>query len=165
MSGVNVKSFRKYSLILAETFDAWRVVPRLVLILYALMVVDLYTWFKAIPTIQVMRCDAALVEILKNSGMDIDKATELACKTSDVVGGPTSSQSAFVTTIIGLSTGIFGLYASTGRRWENGLPSDLDNKNSPPRPNNRNDDPPPEPSDGLDDSGKARVIGDDGPQF
>lgn len=164
MSGVNVKTFRKYSLVLAETFDAWRVVPRLVLILYALMVVDLYTWFKAIPTIQVTRCDAALVEILKNSGMDIDRATELACTASDVVGGPTSSQSAFVTTIIGLSTGIFGLYASTGRRWENGLPSDLDNRNSPPRPN-RNDDPPPRPDDGPDDSGGARVIGDDGPTF
>lgn len=164
MSGVSVKSFRKYSLILAETFDAWRVVPRLVLILYALMVVDLYTWFKSIPTIQVMRCDAALIEILRSGGMDVDKATDLACNTSDVVGGPTSSQSAFVTTIIGLSTGIFGLYASTGRRWENGLPSDIDNKNNQRQPD-RDDDPPPKPSNGPDDSGNARVIGDDGPTF
>jgi hypothetical protein len=164
MSGVNVKAFRKYSLVLAETFDAWRVVPRLVLILYALMVVDLYTWFKAIPTIQVTRCDAALIEILKTNGMDIDKATELACNTNDVVGGPTSSQSAFVTTIIGLSTGIFGLYASTGRRWENGLPSDLDNKNNP-KPDRNDDSPPPKPNSTTDDSGNARVVGDDGPTF
>ena len=66
--------------------------------------------------------------------MPLEQATELACKYADMIGGPTAAQSAFVTTIIGLSTGIFGLYTTTGRRWDGGMPNDLGNdfRNPPP---------------------------------
>jgi hypothetical protein len=64
------------------------------------------------------KCDAAILQIFTEAGMELEKAQKLACTVIDVVGGPTPAQSAFVTTIIGLSTGIFGLYASTGRKWD-----------------------------------------------
>lgn len=113
-------NIRKLSLQLAEAIDAWRVVPRMILVSYAWLVNQLYLWYTKIPTYVQEKCDAAVLQLFTDAGMAIDKAQQLACTVVDVVGGPTAAQSAFVTTIIGLSTGIFGLYASTGRKWEKG---------------------------------------------
>jgi len=113
---------RKISLQLAEAVDAWRLVPRLILVCYAWLVHELYLWYTKIPTYVQEKCDAAVIQLFVDAGMELAKAQQLACTVIDVVGGPTAAQSAFVTTIIGLSTGIFGLYASTGRRWDNTVP-------------------------------------------
>ena len=64
----------------AEQFDALRIVPRTVLILYAVFVGYVAMWFKSLPD-------------------------------------PTAPQSAFVSTIMGASVGVLGLYTSTGRNW------------------------------------------------
>jgi hypothetical protein len=127
-------NIRDLSLKLAEAVDAWRVVPRLVLICYAWLVYELYLWYTKIPTYVQERCDAAVIQIFVDSGMSIEKAQQLACTVIDVVGGPTAAQSAFVTTIIGLSTGIFGLYASTGRRWDKNAPEAPQIIVNPPAP-------------------------------
>lgn len=111
-------NIRKLSLQLAEAVDAWRVVPRLILVCYGWLVHELYLWYVKIPTYVQERCDAAVIQLFIDGGMALEKAQQLACTVIDVVGGPTAAQSAFVTTIIGLSTGIFGLYTSTGRRWD-----------------------------------------------
>jgi hypothetical protein len=110
-------NLRKTSLILAEAFDAWRVVPRLIIIGYSWLVVELYLWYKSIPTYIKQNCDSAVLKILIDDGETLLEASKIACSAVDVVGGPTAAQSAFVTTIIGLSAGIFGLYTSTGRKW------------------------------------------------
>jgi len=109
---------RKISLLLAEAVDAWRIVPRIVLVSYAWLVYQLYLWYTKIPTYVQEQCNADVLEMLVKTGLALDKARDLACSVMDVVGGPTAAQSAFVTTIIGLSTGIFGLYTATGRRWD-----------------------------------------------
>lgn len=140
--------FRKYSLALAESFDAWRVVPRMILVAYGLLVINLYQWFRDIPTYLVERCDAAVLQLLLNSNMSLDAATQMACQYADVIGGPTAAQSAFVTTIIGLSTGIFGLYTTTGRRWDGGMPSDINSDFK-------------QPSDNRDDSSPRVVTAND----
>ena len=114
---------RKTSLLLAEAFDAWRVVPRLILIGYSWLVVELYLWYKNIPTYIKQSCDDKTMEVLLKQGIELAKAASIACTTTDVVGGPTAAQSAFVTTIIGLSAGIFGLYTSTGRKWHDWQPT------------------------------------------
>ena len=111
-------NFRSISLIIAESVDAWRIIPRTILVLYSTLVFNLYLWFKSIPTYVQEQCDAATLRVLMESGMVMDDAKNIACYVVDVVGGPTAAQSAFVTTIIGLSTGIFGLYVATGRKWE-----------------------------------------------
>lgn len=126
---------RNTSLILAEAIDAWRVIPRLILIGYAWLVYQLYLWYKNIPTYVQERCDAAVLKIFLDAKMGLAEAQALACTVQDVVGGPTAAQSAFVTTIIGLSTGIFGLYTATGRKWEVWTPGKgvmVDNSLVPP---------------------------------
>lgn len=63
-------------------------------------------------------CDNPILDTLIGGGVDPDRAMELACTVSDVVGGPTTEQTIFVTGIIGLATAIFGLYVRTGRKWD-----------------------------------------------
>jgi hypothetical protein len=132
-----ISKFRKVSLVLAESFDAWRIAPRIMLLAYGALVINLYVWYKSIPTFIQQKCDAAVLKIFMDGGMDIHQAQQLACSIVDVVGGPTPAQSAFVTTIIGLSTGIFGLYTATGKRWDQTLPISpvsINNPNQPPSP-------------------------------
>lgn len=121
-------NFRKYSLALAESFDAWRIIPRAILIVYSALVLNLYLWFKSIPTFVQERCDAAMIKTLMEANISLEEARLLACSVVDVVGGPTAAQSAFVTTITGLSAGIFGLYTATGRKWDGGLPADINRR-------------------------------------
>jgi len=102
----------------AEIFDAWRVIPRIVLVLYSSLVFSLYLWYRSIPTFIKEECDNELVEILLSKSIELTEAQSVACTVVDIVGGPTMAQSTFVTTIIGLSTGIFGLYVATGRKWD-----------------------------------------------
>lgn len=111
--------FRKWSLIIAETIDAWRIIPRMLLFLYGLLVVNLYEWYKSIPTHLQTLCDPATLQIFISNGMNINQAKDYACHVVNVVGGPTTTQSVMVTTIIGLSTAIFGLYTATGKQWAN----------------------------------------------
>src|SRR3982751_2867844 len=109
-----MKRIRYNILMIAEAFDAWRVIPRLMLIAYGYLVFNLYIWYKNIPTYVQEKCDTAGMLALIAKGMSSIEAKQFACTVVDVVGGPTTAQSTFVTTIIGLSTGIFGLYTTTG---------------------------------------------------
>jgi hypothetical protein len=95
----------------------------MMLFCYGWLVFQLYIWFKSIPTYVQEKCDPAIITTALANHISFDQMRLLACTASGVVGGPTTAQSAFVTTIIGLSTGIFGLYTATGRRWEDFSPS------------------------------------------
>lgn len=119
---MTIPRIRQYVLLLAESFDAWRVIPRLMLLAYGYLVFNLYIWYKNIPTYVQEKCDANIVMQLLAEGMSKPEIKQFACTVGDVVGGPTAAQSTFVTTIIGLSTGIFGLYTATGRKWDNWEP-------------------------------------------
>jgi hypothetical protein len=121
---------------MAESFDAWRVVPRLMLMGYAFLVLHLYLWYKTIPTYVQEKCDAAVLQIFLNNKIPIDEAQKIACTVQDVVGGPTPAQTTLVTTIIGLTSIIFGFYTNSGRKWENGMPDDIKDKivTTPPPP-------------------------------
>lgn len=115
---MSIASVRQNILLLAEAFDAWRVIPRLMLLAYGYLVFNLYIWYKNIPTYVQEKCDSEIVNLLLAKGMAYPDIKQFACTVVDVVGGPTTAQSTFVTTIIGLSTGIFGLYTTTGRKWD-----------------------------------------------
>jgi hypothetical protein len=122
--GQTLLKLRYYSLIIAEGFDAWRITPRLMLMSYAALVLNLYLWYKTIPTYVQEKCDASVLQILIQNKMPVDDAQKISCTVDGVVGGPTPAQTTLVTTIIGLSSLIFGFYANSGRKWENGLPPD-----------------------------------------
>lgn len=120
---MSIASIRQNILLLAEAFDAWRVVPRLMIVAYGYLVFNLYIWYKNIPTYVEEKCDANVITVLLAKGMSSPEIKNFACTVVDVVGGPTAAQSTFVTTIIGLSTGIFGLYTATGRKWDGWEPN------------------------------------------
>lgn len=66
---------------LAEIIDAYRIVPRLLVLLYGAVCWTVTDWFMALPA-------------------------------------PTGPQAALVSTIWGAAAAWFGLYASTGRKWQ-----------------------------------------------
>ena len=101
----------------AEVFDAWRIIPRVFLLCYGIMVYQLYTWVKSLPTTEKVECNAEVVEALIKNNVDPVLINELACRTVEIVGGPTTAQASFAGAIIGLSTAIFAFYANTGRKW------------------------------------------------
>jgi len=104
--------YKKLSKI-SEILDNFRVIPRLLLAGYGFLVYKLYNWITSIPTYINEKCNEAMVEILIRSNIPIDKVHELSCTVDGVAGGPTLEQAALATTIIGLSTAIFGLYVNS----------------------------------------------------
>lgn len=147
---------------MAESFDAWRIMPRLVLIAYSILVMHLYLWYKTIPTYVQEKCDAAVLQIFLNNKTPIDEAQKIACTVQDVVGGPTPAQTTLVTTIMGLATLIFGFYTNSGRKWEGGMPDDV--KDTPPISIPFTPNPKPKPTirqkDGNND---GPIVGPNGP--
>lgn len=110
--------FIKKSLALAEVADAWRIVPRVLVALYGMLVYSLYTWYKSIETVELKECSESMLRTLIEYGADLEQAHEMACITVGVVGGPTTEQNIFVTGIIGLATAIFAFYVNSGRKWD-----------------------------------------------
>lgn len=113
-----MEKVKGWLLALAESFDAWRIIPRLMLFCYGYLVWSLFVWYKSIPQYVQTKCDGAILQILLEQGQTMAMARELACNIIGSTGGPTAEQTMFVTTIIGLSTGIFALYTTTGRQWQ-----------------------------------------------
>ena len=104
----------------AELIDAFRVVPRFILTLYGILIYQLYTWYTAIETTVQTKCDEAILKLLMDHGETLVAAQEVACYVADHVGGPTTAQTTFVTTIIGLATPMFAFYTNTGKKWKTG---------------------------------------------
>ena len=120
-------NFRRISLTLAESVDAWRIFPRLIIFMYTLLIMWVCTWYFAIPTYQVTHCDPTSMKIMTDSGIPIKDAIKYACNVTEITGGPSMAQTTFVSTIVGMAGLIFGMYTSTGRKWDDGLPGDIDN--------------------------------------
>jgi hypothetical protein len=95
---------------------------------YGYLVYSLYLWYKNIPTYVQEKCDPAVFNALLAKGVALAQIKQLACTVGDVVGGPTTAQTTFVTTIISLSAGIFGLYTTTGRKWDGWEPQYIPKK-------------------------------------
>jgi len=104
-------------LAIAEMIDAFRIIPRLILTIYGVLMYNLYHWLTDMTTIAQKQCDAAVLQLLLDHGEKLLQAESVACTIVDMVGGPTMSQAAFVTTIIGLATPLFAFYVSTGKKW------------------------------------------------
>jgi len=109
--------FFNRSLRFAEVMDAWRVVPRIIILAYGYLVYKLYTWYRGMTTVEKTECSDSILATLIESGVDPEVALTMSCVVVDVVGGPTGYQTAFVTAIIGLATGIFAFYVNSGRSW------------------------------------------------
>lgn len=118
VSETKLNNFRVWSSAAAEAIDAWRIVPRLCALAYAALLYKLVTWFLNVPTFDKKECDQEVLAVLLNS-IDLEQAQAIACTVVDVVGGPTTSQTAFVTVVAGLAAPFFAFYVNSGKNWSN----------------------------------------------
>lgn len=102
----------------ARAFDSLRVIPRILLFTYGILVYNLYEWYKSIPMVAETECDNNILQTLIAAGMDPGQATQMSCTVVAMVGGPTPAQTSFVTIIVGLATAVIGLYLNSGPRWD-----------------------------------------------
>lgn len=93
-----MERFKSWCLQIAEIVDAWRIVPRVLVLLYGLMLYNTITWY--------MNLQPYMLEDCKS-----DKVSEC------IVQAPTTQHAALVTAVVGISAAFFGLYANSGRSW------------------------------------------------
>lgn len=115
---IYMDKFTSVMLNLARVIDAWRLIPRTMVGMYGFMIYKLFLWYTAIPTHEQISCSDNTLRTLIDSGMNTERAMDMACTIIDTVGGPTASQTSFVTVIIGLSSAIFAFYVNSGTGWE-----------------------------------------------
>ena len=97
-----IDNIRLIVLTCAELFDAWRVVPRLLVTAYGWLCWQIVLWYTNLVP--------GVIE-----GCNIDLYGELC-----LYDAPTTQHAALVTVIVGASAAVFGLYANTGRSWAKG---------------------------------------------
>lgn len=90
-----IDSFRLSHLCFAEFIDAWRIIPRFLVLLYGVLIYKTVSWYM---NLQPYLLNDTIIEV------------------------PTTQHAALITAVVGISGAIFGLYANSGRKWE-GRPS------------------------------------------
>lgn len=95
---MNIDKFRQIHLSIAEALDAWRIIPRALVGLYCYMLYKIVEWYMDLEPYMLNGCKSQTV---------------LDC----IVQAPTSQHAALVTAVVGISAAVFGLYASTGKKW------------------------------------------------
>lgn len=75
----------------AELFDAFRIVPRILLVGYGILLYKTVTWYMMIAPL-----------IIDNKVL---------------IDGPTTQHAALITAVVGLGAAIFGLYSNSGRSY------------------------------------------------
>lgn len=92
----------------AEAVDAWRIIPRTLVAAYAYLMAYMIHWYMQLEPYVIEACVEALGSTV---------AQEL---TKCVVDVPNMQHTGLLTAVIGISAGVFGFYANTGRNWANG---------------------------------------------
>ena len=99
MSIREIDTWRKGHLAVAEWVDAWRLIPRMLVGGYAFMMYKVVSWYMNLKPELIENCN---VELLKE-----------VC----VVMAPSTQHAALVTAVVGIGAAVFGLYASSGKKW------------------------------------------------
>lgn len=95
---MNIDKFRQIHLSLAEALDAWRIIPRALVGLYCYMLYKIVVWYMELHPYIIAKCVSP---------------TMLDC----IAQAPTTQHAALVTAVVGISAAVFGLYSSTGKKW------------------------------------------------
>ena len=95
----DIDSWRKFHMAFAEWVDAWRLVPRALVIGYAWITWHMVQWY--------MDLEPYMID-----GCDVEKLGE-----SCIVNAPTVEHMGMITAILGVAAAVFGLYTGTGRKW------------------------------------------------
>ncbi len=95
----DIDAWRKAHLAIAEWFDAWRIIPRAVIAGYTFLMWFVIQWY--------MKLTPYIIE-----GCDVE-----AFGSSCLIMAPTTQHAALVSTVVGIAAAVFGLYASSGKKW------------------------------------------------
>lgn len=91
----------------AEMIDAWRIIPRAILVAYSWMLLKVITWYMELEPYFPEEVKA----LVANQTVITPEIKAL------MVEAPTTQHAALVTAVIGISAAIFGLYSNSGRKW------------------------------------------------
>jgi len=96
---------RRRHLAMAEAIDAWRIIPRSLVALYAYMLYKVVYWY--------MTLESHMPKEL------LGKISELSPEqiNSLMIQAPITQHTALVTAMVGISAAIFGLYSNSGKKW------------------------------------------------
>ena len=95
---MDIDKFRQIHLSMAEGLDAWRVVPRALVGFYCYMLYKIVDWYMMLQPRMLDNCVSQNV---------------IDC----IFQAPTTPHAALVTAVVGISAAVFGLYSSTGKKW------------------------------------------------
>ena len=107
---------KKWWIGLAEIIDAFRLVPRVILCLYAWLVHYVIVWYMSYPLRDIVKCDSATLGVLLHNKIDIETAKAISCQVTDVMSHPTG-YTILMSAVIGAAAIVFALYSNSGRRW------------------------------------------------
>lgn len=111
------KSWMIRSLKIAEVIDAFRIVPRIIILMYSMGLYWIVKWYIDYELQYKTACDSATLNVLLREKVPLEEATAIACSVTEVIGHP-SGYTALVSTVVGVAAVVFGLYANSGRKWD-----------------------------------------------
>lgn len=106
---VVINKYRLLHLSIAEAVDAWRIIPRVLITAYVYLLSYIIWWYINLKPYLMKDCVAALGDQV---GENIAQC---------MVQQPSTQHAVLVSAVVGIAAAIFGFYASTGRRWTEGV--------------------------------------------
>lgn len=104
---MDLNQFRKWSNAIAESVDAWRIIPRAMVAAYGYLTWKTWVWYTGIETV-VQKSNCQLL------------GDQIICDITGVVG-PSTQQAALVTAIVSVAAVVIGLYTNSGKDWSKPL--------------------------------------------
>lgn len=101
----NIDTMRRTYLAIAEAIDAYRVIPRLLLIAYGMLVYKTWMWYTSLEPYVLAEC--------------VDVANDVS---QCIISAPTTQHAALVTTVVGIAGLVIGAYQASGRKWNGFTP-------------------------------------------
>lgn len=99
----DINSFRFSHLALAEAVDAWRLIPRLLTAGYGFLLYKTISWY--------MNLEPHLPKGISPDGLTPEQIAVL------LVDSPSTQHAALITAVVGVAAAIFGMYTSSGKKW------------------------------------------------
>ena len=99
----NIDTWRKGHLAIAEWIDAWRLIPRALVGGYVFLLYKVINWYMDLEPHLIPNC-------ISDNAVDC------------IVQAPSTQHAALVTAVVGISAAVFGLYTTSGKKWNGFTP-------------------------------------------
>ncbi len=98
-----IDQIRQKYLALAERIDSFRIIPRVLVAAYALLVYLVVSWYMALEPYLLEGYNSTVIR-------------------DCIIQAPTTQHTALVTAVVGAAAVVIGLYTTTGRKWNGFTP-------------------------------------------